>query len=317
MSNNPIVTIVQLSYNNEKYIAEALNGVFAQTYTPLQIIISDDCSQDKSFSIIEKMVAEYNGPHQVLLHRNTENLGLGDNVNRVMELAEGELIIESDGDDISFPSRVADTVNLWQESGKKYLVMCGKSVMINEAGEPVGRNLQKLLPITFDKVLHSTDLWVQGGSLSWHRSLFDIFGPLRQGVVSQDKAIGFRSLLLGQEIGYIEEPVIQYRLHNLSLTNDRTTLDRMKHKVANFGSYVQDFEKVRSLNYLKDRDNVEGIYREFSEMYSSFQLRYLILTSSLFKSVLGLITCGNRLTISQKKNLLIRRLKRNTEKAGW
>lgn len=279
MSSKPLVTIFQLSYNNEKFIAEALNSVLSQNYQPLQIIISDDCSQDRSFSIIRELAAKYDGPHQIILNQNEKNLGLGDNVNRIMELAEGELIVESDGDDISFPNRVAETVNMWMGTGGKYHVMCGDSLIINEAGES-SHKLPKVKPMTFDKVLRSKGgQWVYGGSLAWHRSLFDIFGPLREGVVSQDKAIGFRSLLLGQEIGYIEKPLIKYRVHSSNLTNDRKQHERLKHKIATFGCYIKDFDTAMSLGYFEGRNDIQSVYQEFTGIYADFWARFNIVTS--------------------------------------
>ena len=317
MSNKPLVTIFQLSYNDEKYIAEALNGVLSQTYQPLQVIVSDDCSQDRTFAIVKDLVAKYDGPHQVIINQNEKNLGLGNNVNRIMQLAQGELIVESDGDDISFPNRVADTVKLWMDSGKKHRVMCGRSWLINEVGKSSGK-LPKVQSMTFDKVIEPTGRqWVYGGSLAWHRSLFDIFGPLREGVVAQDKAIGFRSLLLGQEIGFVDRPIIKYRLHTLSLTHNRTPQDRLKHKVAMFGSYVQDLDLARSLGYFENRNDIDDIYQKFSACYADFLLRYEILSASLLRSALHLITCGNRLSIEQKKNLLLKRIKGEKTRAGW
>jgi glycosyltransferase involved in cell wall biosynthesis len=44
-SNRPLVSFVLLTYNQEKYVADALRAALNQTYSPLEIIISDDCSQ--------------------------------------------------------------------------------------------------------------------------------------------------------------------------------------------------------------------------------------------------------------------------------
>ena len=48
----PLVTFALFTYNQERYVREAVEGVLAQTYEPLEIIISDDCSTDMTFSII-------------------------------------------------------------------------------------------------------------------------------------------------------------------------------------------------------------------------------------------------------------------------
>ncbi len=88
---SPLVTFALLSYNQERFTKEALEGVCAQTYSPLEIVISDDCSSDRTFSIISEMVDVYQGPHAIISNRNRKNLGIGANINRVMELTRAEL----------------------------------------------------------------------------------------------------------------------------------------------------------------------------------------------------------------------------------
>ena len=55
LSDRPLVTLVLVSYNQEKYIREAVDAAFAQTYSPLTIEISDDASVDKTYEIIQQM----------------------------------------------------------------------------------------------------------------------------------------------------------------------------------------------------------------------------------------------------------------------
>ncbi len=55
--NKLLVTFALFSYNQERFIREALRGALAQTYSPLQIVISDDCSQDRTFKIIQEQAA--------------------------------------------------------------------------------------------------------------------------------------------------------------------------------------------------------------------------------------------------------------------
>ena len=54
---NPLISIVMLCYNHERYVAEALEGVLAQTYAPLDIVIIDDCSQDTTAEIVAAKLA--------------------------------------------------------------------------------------------------------------------------------------------------------------------------------------------------------------------------------------------------------------------
>ena len=53
MQDNPLVSIICLSYNHEKFVVETLNSVVNQNYSPIELIIVDDCSSDTTKSIIE------------------------------------------------------------------------------------------------------------------------------------------------------------------------------------------------------------------------------------------------------------------------
>lgn len=308
MSNNPLITLFLISYNQEKFISDAVISLLLQTYEPLQIILSDDCSCDQTYSIAVEMVKNYNGPHQILLNRNDTNLGIGGHVNKIMELAEGELIIQADGDDISMPNRVADIVQMWLDSGRKYLSICSEMLMINDAGEYYNK-LPKVKPVTFDNVLRPHARWIYGASLAWHKSLFEIFGLLRDDVVSQDKAIGFRSLLIGQGIGCVEKPLVKYRFHSTNITKGSKEIESIQQKIGTFNSYVEDFDKAIAMGYFKDRPDIQKVYQKFTRIQMEFVLRKKIRHSALPKSIITLLACGNKLTIQQKIELFRKRMK--------
>src|SRR5688572_21544439 len=119
MKDKPLLSLIVSCYNQEPFIQEALAGAFSQTYSPLEIIISDDCSGDRTFEIAEQMAREYKGPHTIRLNRNAKNLGIGGNVNRATELCRGELILLADGDDVSLPNRTEVTYQAWEQFERK------------------------------------------------------------------------------------------------------------------------------------------------------------------------------------------------------
>ena len=59
IQDRPLVTFALFAYNQEKYIREAVEGAFSQTYEPLEIILSDDCSSGGTFEIMQEIAAEY------------------------------------------------------------------------------------------------------------------------------------------------------------------------------------------------------------------------------------------------------------------
>lgn len=118
--NRPLISFALFCYNQEEFIEEAVRAALAQTYSPLQIVISDDGSKDRTFEIVKAIVSDYQGPHEVVLNRNERNLGIGPHVNKVMtELVKGELIITAAGDDISVPERTETVFKAWDATGRR------------------------------------------------------------------------------------------------------------------------------------------------------------------------------------------------------
>jgi glycosyltransferase involved in cell wall biosynthesis len=80
-----------LCYDHEKYVAEALNGVLAQTYSPLDIVIIDDCSQDATADIVAAKLATVSDRSNIRFIRNPINLGLLGACDTAFNAARGAL----------------------------------------------------------------------------------------------------------------------------------------------------------------------------------------------------------------------------------
>jgi glycosyltransferase involved in cell wall biosynthesis len=222
MNNNekdrPLITFLLIAYNQESFIDKAIDGAFSQTYSPLQIILSDDCSKDKTFEIMQRRVTSYRGPHAMIVRRNEKNLGIGGHINRAMAEARGELIVGAAGDDVSLPFRVERLWNAYRASGNKAISVFSNEYLIDESDNRQGATLAKP-----PKPQHLTLDWftrrqasVIGSSHMWHRKTFDFFGPMDSEVMSEDAVIPYRSLLLGA-IEYIHEPLVLRRFTGQNL----------------------------------------------------------------------------------------------------
>ena len=93
----PIASILLIAYNQQATIVEAIAGALAQTYSPLEIVVSDDASSDDTWAHMQHAVAGYAGPHRVVLNRNEHNLGIGAHLSRVVELSRGVLLFVAAG----------------------------------------------------------------------------------------------------------------------------------------------------------------------------------------------------------------------------
>lgn len=83
------------TYNQEKYISNAIRSALAIGYDNLQVIVNDDCSTDNTFEIANSIIDS-----RLEVYRNIKNLGRVGNYKYILEnLAKGEWVINCDGDD--------------------------------------------------------------------------------------------------------------------------------------------------------------------------------------------------------------------------
>lgn len=241
----PLLTFALFAYNQEKYIREAVEGALAQTYRPLQIILSDDCSTDSTFAIMQKMIAEYIGPHEILLNQNTENMGIGEHVNHVINLCKGVLIVTAAGDDISNKKRTETIYQAWVAEGRPICSIYSKALEIDQFGKiqgSIGRTWNNELPLS--TMIAKMMPGVMGSTHAFHRSIFEVFGPMLPGSVYEDRILPFRSHLLGRVI-YIDSQLVKYRIHSSGVSGQGTLLIRANPTVENL---LKHFKQLFSLN---------------------------------------------------------------------
>lgn len=95
---SPLVSVASCTFNHEKYIEQALISVLNQkTNFPFEIVIGNDCSTDKTRSIIEKYQVNY--PNIINLINHPYNIGALNNMPSVLEMCKGKYIAYIDGDD--------------------------------------------------------------------------------------------------------------------------------------------------------------------------------------------------------------------------
>ncbi|MEO5658926.1 MAG: glycosyltransferase [Polaromonas sp.] len=217
-SESPLVTFVLFAYNQKSFIAEAVKGALSQTYSPLQIILSDDASTDGTYEVMREMVSKYEGPHEITLNKNPVNLGIGRHVNKIMEMVKGKFIVGAAGDDISDSNRVDTVLDIFLNSDETIYSLWSDARYIDAAGLPIPRKTHFNMVEVTDKTIVRNKTTLVGATHAWRREVFDFFGPLMDDVCYEDHAIAFRSHLLGV-VRYLDRELVSYRTHAGSITN--------------------------------------------------------------------------------------------------
>ncbi len=126
---NQKVSVLMAAYNAEPYIEAAVNSIRQQTWQHLEIIICDDCSQDGTWAILERMAKE---DPRIKLLKNENNSFAAYSRNRCLEIAEGEFIAIQDADDISELNRIEKLVKALQEHQEYDFVSCAEALFTDD-----------------------------------------------------------------------------------------------------------------------------------------------------------------------------------------
>lgn len=122
------------NYNHAHYLPAALESVIAQDFQPREVIVMDDASTDDSLSVLEQFA---NRMPNLRIVRNEVNCGVSKNCNRLLEMANGEMLHFMAADDVILPGfyrRCVDMLVRYPQAGMCY-ALCRQ---IDEQGNDVG-----------------------------------------------------------------------------------------------------------------------------------------------------------------------------------
>src|SRR2546427_10186945 len=100
MSNQPLVSVVIIFWNAERFLQEAFASVFAQTYPTWELLLVDDGSSDESTAIAQRYVEHHPGQVRYLEHPGHANRGMSASRNVGIRHARGPYIAFLDADDV-------------------------------------------------------------------------------------------------------------------------------------------------------------------------------------------------------------------------
>lgn len=135
MENLPSVTIGIPVFNEERFIADTILSAINQTYENVKIVISDNCSTDKTFQIIKEIVDNHD---QVTLIRQEKNIGIAANLNFLSQNAGTDFFCWLSGHDLLHKDFISAAVKVFMENSGLSLVY-PRSEEIDEKGKLLNR----------------------------------------------------------------------------------------------------------------------------------------------------------------------------------
>ncbi len=228
----PFVSCLIPTYNQEATVEEAVLSALAQTYEPLEVIVSDDCSSDNTWNILRNISKSYKGPHQFIIRRNEKNLGIARHASLLFGLSKGDFVCGIGGDDVALTHWVSTLVAAWQEKDCMPDLVAAPVIDMDSTGQCHGT-----LAVSDLSKYRTADDWADqpphiiGAGLAYSgRIIKQHANDFPEGLNHEDQ-LGVLRGIMGRGGVTLPEPLVKYRRGGVSRKLTLHTGEALRRKV--------------------------------------------------------------------------------------
>ncbi len=283
--NNCLITVGITCFNAEKTIENAINSALDQLWSPLEILVVDDCSKDNGFEILKRMANQYK---EISIFRNSKNRGVAYSRNKIIKNSKGQFLAFFDDDDISLPSRLLDQYERIIDYENKFAE--GNLVICHTARKIIYNNQKEIFENTMGD---NTNLIAPNGISVAKRVL--IGKPLKN---------GYGSIATCTQMARVQTYKFVGGFDNSFRRSEDTELNI---RLASFGAHFIGTKKVLVLqnmtNYDEKNIEIEIFYfksllekhkhlmtnKEYEFSFKWLNLKILVFRSKIFKIIFFLV----------------------------
>jgi alpha-1,3-rhamnosyltransferase len=295
-----LVSILVITYNSSEYIEETLDSIKNQDYKNIELIISDDCSTDKTIDICNSWLKKnYSRFNRVKIVTSPINTGIPSNCNRGLKECKGEWIKLIAGDDLLLSTAISDYMSSITNKDNYVFAKIQSFTMID--------NKRKFLEeIPNSKIIPLFDF----SYIEQNKALCQLFFPgcspsifLKNDVIKklnyydekykyiEDWPIAFKATKNNIKLSFIDKTTVLYRIHSNNISGN---------KKENFYNkkYFESLQLFRKNDIYPTLSNWNKII--FFETYLLDMFQYLVITKLLN---------NKRNILSKNLNSIIKRLR--------
>ncbi len=304
MSSKPLVSVVTIFLNTEKYIEEAIQSIFAQNYDNWELLLVDDGSTDNSTKIALQYAQQYPEKVRYLEHEGHQNRGMSASRNLGAFQGKGEYIAFLDSDDVWLPEKLERQVAILESQPEAAMVCGPNEIWYSWTGNPEdqerdwihvlgsGVEANRLYqPPTLAVLFWRSQARTPGTcSMLIRRQVFEELGGFEESFrgMYEDRAF-FSKVYLNKPVFAIDECFDRYRAHSESSCS---IARKKKNPLKPEPAYLI------FLNWMEDYLLKQGI--ENQEVWRGFRKRKLIYNNPLLFVLLQIKNQAKTL-LSQKK----------------
>lgn len=215
------ISVALCTYNGAEFLPAQLESFLNQTRLPAELVISDDCSTDKTVALVEDFAKT--APFAVRLEINEKNLGSTKNFEQTIARCAGELIFLADQDDVWLPKKIERIESEFARDSNAALIF-SDAELVSENLEPFGHTLwDYTFPAEMRKDAGAGKMAefllrqnvVTGATAAFRTECREMFMPIPDDVPNLIHD-GWIALAIANfaEVAFINESLIKYRQHS-------------------------------------------------------------------------------------------------------
>ena len=160
MNPEPLVSVITIFLNGDRFIAEAIESVLAQTYLRWELLLVDDGSTDRASAIAQGFAARFPEQIRYFEHTGHANRGMSASRNLGIQHARGDYVSYLDADDVWRPEKLADQVALLAAHPEAAYVYGPLELWRSWTGRPADKDELQDLGIAADRIVLPPELLI-------------------------------------------------------------------------------------------------------------------------------------------------------------
>ncbi len=217
----PLVSIIIITYNSQKYVLETLDSAKAQTYPNIELIVTDDNSTDNTVEVCKQWMVENKDRFvRTEIITTEKNTGIAPNCNRGLRSSNGVWIKFFAGDDILLPNCIADFIEYIHQT-PDCNVLFGRMKMLKNgiiSELPSQNNIYALSPNKLYKRLLRGPVIYAPAAFYSGKALDSVGGFDEKYPSIEDRLMQLVLLEKGYKFHYIDTPIAIYRVHESNIS---------------------------------------------------------------------------------------------------
>ena len=274
----PKVSVIMPVYNGEKYIGKAINYILNQTFKDFELILIDDCGQDRSMDIA-RVYAEIDDRIRIIYNETNKGIAFSRNVG--LDTCKGQYIAIMDDDDISSDDRLFKQAD-FLDNNPQYDVVGGKAQWIDGEGKVIKQEIDVLKDEKMIKTMFLFYNIFNNSEVMFRKEIID-----KNNIKYEDKLLGmedFKFWIRISKIGSITNIDDLVLLHRMTPNNETNrVVNKKKNERRELFASLQRYSlslsgfnltesQYRILNKILNEDGTSFAEnkQEMFEMYDAF-----------------------------------------------